>query len=150
MNLSLPQLWEDWTDWVLYFIQQRSLLTYRYISYPLTSKMNKTRHCAGKFRASIRLKCKNKFIIKKVLFSINREFPPSMFFRVDSIPYMTIKRSANVHKRLSTRGTAIRENRHASDFRQDQRPLTPYQSTSQSTHHTIKSPTFPQQDLNLP
>ena len=47
-----------------------------------------------------------------------------------------------------TAGTAIRGIRHASHFGQYQRPLTHYQPIWQSTHHTIKSPTFPPQDLH--
>ena len=37
------------------------------------TKINKTRHCEGSLCASIRLKCKNKFTIKKALLPTNHE-----------------------------------------------------------------------------
>ena len=98
------------------------------------NKTNKTRDCKGMFHAAIRLTCKNKFTIKKVVFQTIMNFPPKDF-RSQFDPkygYKTVK------KRQSTTGTASTENRHASHFEQNQGPQTPYQSTSQ----TIKSRHF--------
>ena len=95
------------------------------------NKINKTRRCAGRLRASIRLKCEIKFTIKKVLFfNQSWTFPPK-FFGVDSIPNMAVKQSTKYHKRaIDSRDCYQRESLH---FIQDQRPLTPYQPTPQST-----------------
>ena len=61
------------------------------------NKMNKTCPCAGRLRASIPLKCKNKFTIKKFYFQPIMNFPPKVFgSRFD--PNMAIKRSTKVHK----------------------------------------------------
>ena len=110
------------------------------------SKMNKKRHCAARLRASIRWKCKNRFTIKKVFFlkKTIMNFPHKVF-RIRFNP-MHGNKTINRKSQESTQGTSIRENRHTSHFGQDQRPLAPYQPTSQSTHHTIKSPAFPPQD----
>ena len=66
--------------------------------------MNKTSHCAGRLCTSIQLKCKNKFTIKKVLFSINHELSSPKFFGACSIPNMTIKCSTKVLKSQLTPG----------------------------------------------
>ena len=104
------------------------------------NKMNKMHRYAGRLHASIRLKYKNKFTIKKVFF--NQSWIPSTtrFFwsRIDPLHgYKMVNKSS---QRQLTSGTFIRENHHASHFVQDDRLQTPYQSTSQSTHSTIKSP----------
>ena len=129
--------------------------------------MNKTRSCTGRFCASIRLKCKNKFTIKKVIFSAIHELFPQVFrsrylslpptrqdltqgqwpqgrlkfFRADSIPYMAIKQSTKIHKSQSSLGAASREKSHESHFGHDQRLLTPT-----NTYHTTTFPSFPQWD----
>ena len=68
------------------------------------NKTNKTHHCASRLRAAIRLKCRNKFTIKKKSFC-----PPTInflakFLGSKSIPIMAIKRSTKVHKSRRHRG----------------------------------------------
>ena len=106
------------------------------------NEINKTHRCAGRIRASIRLKCKDKFTIKKkAFFFFNQSWSfPQKFFGADSIPYMAIKLSIKVHSQ-SAPGTTSRENQHASHFGQYQRPLT-LQSTQPSPwhfHHKTKT-----------
>ena len=53
--------------------------------------------------------------------------------------YKTVNKRS---QRQSTLGTAIREKRHLSHFRQDQRPQMPGPPTPQSTHHKTLSPAY--------
>ena len=65
---------------------------------------------------------------------------------LDNSPAPSTHRRTWAHDKLpSAQGTAVWENRHASHFGQNQRPLMPYQPTSQSTHHT-RFLAFPPQD----
>ena len=61
----------------------------------LVTKWMKTRCCVGRLCADIRLKCKNKFTIKKVLSLPIINFRP---FGADSISNMAIRRSTKDHK----------------------------------------------------
>ena len=62
------------------------------------NKLNKTRRSVGRLCASIRLKYKNKFTIKKSFFSNNHKLPTPKFFGADSMTDMAIKRSTKGHK----------------------------------------------------
>ena len=79
--------------------------------------MNKTRRCAGRLHecnVKCKMKCKNKFTIKKVLFQPIMNFPPK-FFRAYSIPSIAIKRSTKVQKVSRLRG--LREEPSCVTFR---------------------------------
>ena len=60
-------------------------------------------------------------------------------FLADSILFIAIKLSKNVHKCQSTPETSSQKNCHAWHFGQDQRPLTPYQSTSLTNKSCISN-----------
>ena len=102
--------------------------------------MNKTYRCSSRLHTSIRLEYKNKFTIKKVLFQPIMNFPPKVFqswFDPKSV-YKTINKK--LKKCQSAPGTfRERENGHILHFRQDQRLLTPDQSTSQTIKHCISN-----------
>ena len=57
-------------------------------------------------------------------------------------PCAILPRTWGTRQIQSTPRTASRENRHTPHFGQDQKPLTPHQSTLQSTHQTTKSRHF--------
>ena len=87
------------------------------------NKMNKTHRCA------CRLKCKNKFTIKKSpIFKQSWTFPKK-FFGADSIPNVTIKRSTKVFKKSVDFGDFERENRHGSKTH-----ITPPCHNKQTSH----------------
>ena len=95
-------------------------------------KINKTCHCAGRLRASIQLKCTNKFTMEQVLLT-NHEAPAPKFFEVASISNVAIKCSPKVKKSQLYPGDFEGEKCRALYFRQERRTPTPYQL----------SPTFP-------
>ena len=87
------------------------------------TKINKTRRSTGRLRASVRLKWKNKFTIKKVIFNQLWTFLSKVFRGL----FDPIRGYKTLNQSFKKSVDFERENRHASHFGKDQRMLTPNQ-----------------------